>query len=210
MNFLDDQPIVCLITKGEATDENIATASRNILATVELAVDLGISVVQVREKRLSPRPLFELIRSLTHLTANSRTYLLVNSFAGVALAANADGVHLPENGVSAAVVRQNLHKDFIIGVSTHSIEAVEKARLDGADFAAFGPVFETPGKGSGMGLAILSEICARVRPFPVIGLGGIDENNCESVITAGARGIAAIRSLNDPQSLRSIMNKLRK
>ena len=83
-------------------------------------------------------------------------------------------------------------------------------KADGADVVVFGPIFETPGKGSPIGLAEIRDISGHVAPFPVIGLGGIDAENCGSVIAAGASGIAAIRSSNNPDSLRMIVQTLRK
>ena len=209
MSLRFEKPIIYLITKGEATDANFAEARREILDIVRVAVEEKISFIQIREKRLSPRPLFELTAAAVRITCNSATHLLVNEYAGIALAANADGVHLPANSLPADVIRKNLPKDFIIGVSTHSLESASTAATDGADFVVFGPIFESPGKCECHGLAALSDVCEKLRPFPVIGLGGIDESNCESVMASGASGIAAIRVLNDPESLRSIARRLR-
>jgi thiamine-phosphate pyrophosphorylase len=78
-----------------------------------------------------------------------------------------------------------------------------------ADLAVFGPVFESPGKGVPVGLDELSNVCGALSPFQVIGLGGIDEGNWRSVLRAGASGIAGIRSLNDPNSLRTIMREIK-
>lgn len=205
-----EHPIIYLITAGEATDSTLATSHDNILSLIRLAIEEKVSLIQLREKSLSPRPLFELARAAVALTEKSETRLLVNGWAGIALAARADGVHLSASSLTpAAVVRKNLPAGFIIGVSTHSFDAADAVKHD-ADFVVFGPVFETPGKGEATGLKKLTQVCDKLRAFPVIGLGGIDESNCESVMDAGASGIAAIRCLNDPDSLRSIVRKLRK
>ena len=210
MSLGQEKPIIYLITRGEATDSDFSEARREILDIVRIAVEEKISFIQIREKRLSPRPLFELTAAAVRITCNSATHLLVNEYAGIALAANADGVHLPANSLPAGVIRKNLPKDFIIGVSTHSLDAASTAATDGADFVVFGPIFESPGKGKCQGLAALSDVCEKLRPFPVIGLGGIDESNCESVMASGASGIAAIRVLNDPESLRAIARRMRR
>jgi thiamine-phosphate pyrophosphorylase len=205
-----EQPIICLITRGEAAESNFAAARRQILEITRIAVDEKISFIQIREKRLSARLLFELAGEVVDLTRGSQTRVLVNDRADIALAAKADGVHLAANSLRVGVIRKSFPKDLIVGVSTHTLESVVDAAEQGADLALFGPVFETPGKGAPRGLATLSEVCGRVWPFPVVALGGIDEFTCAPVLRSGASGFAAIRSLNDPGSLRSIASKLRK
>ncbi len=210
MSLRFEEPIIYLITEGRATDLNFEDTKRLILYTVRTAVAEKISLIQIREKQLSAKRLFELVVTAAEITRESATRLLVNDRADIALAAGADGVHLAANSLPVAVIRQNFPKDFIIGVSTHTLEATTKAEKEGAGLAVFAPVFDTPGKGNPQGLVVLSRVCEKLRPFPVVGLGGIDESDCESVIAAGASGIAAIRSLNDNESIRSIARKLRR
>ena len=204
MSFHIDEPAIYLITKGEATTANFHQSSRQLLDIVRVAVEENVSLIQIREKRLTARLLFELTVQAAAITRGSSTRLLVNDRADIAVAAKADGVHLPANAISAAVVRAAFPPEMIIGVSTHTIEAAKLAADQGADFAVFAPVFATPGKGEPQGLGRLKEICSELRPFPVIGLGGIDETNYHSVLEAGASGFAAIRFLNDPQELRKL------
>jgi len=204
------EPIIYLITKGEATDSNFSAARAGILDTVRLAVEEKISLIQIREKLLSARLLFDLAVDAAAITRGSETRLLVNDRADIALAAGADGVHLAANSIPTDVIRKTLPPEFIIGVSTHTLVAVEDAAKARADLAVFGPVFETPDKGEAQGLPELAKVCDKVRRFPVLGLGGIDLSNFESVLAAGASGIAAIRSLNDAASLRAMARKFRK
>jgi len=210
VNFRVDKPIIYLITKGEVTDSNFAVSKVEILDIVRVAVEEKVSLIQLREKLLSARLLFELTAAAAEITRGSSTRLLVNDRADIALAARADGVHLAANSLPISVIRQNFPGDFIIGVSTHSPEEAANAAQNGADFAVFGPVFETPGKGKPLGLDILREVCDDLRPFPLIGIGGIDSSNYGAVLSAGASGIAAIRALNNPESLRTITRTLRK
>lgn len=204
------KPLIYLITRGEATDEDFAAASRDILATVKLAVDEGVSLIQIREKNISAKSLFDLASAASAITRESQTRLLVNDRADIAHAAGADGVHLTSTSLPANVIRVSFPKTFLIGVSTHTLDETIEASTSGADLAVFGPVFSTPGKGVPTGLAVLAEVCGHVAPFPVLAIGGIDETNCESTIAAGASGVAAIRSLNDPVSLRDICRKLKR
>jgi len=210
VTFRIEKPIIYLITKGEATEANFAAAGRQILDIVQVAVDEGVSLVQLREKQLSARSLCELTAAVVEITRGSATRVLVNDRADIAVAAGADGVHLTANSLPAQVIRKSFPRDFLVGVSTHSINEAVDAANGGADLAVFGPVFESPGKGDPSGLAALSAVCTEVGSFPIIGLGGIDLANCESVLAAGASGIAAIRALNDSVALRSVAKKLRR
>jgi len=192
-------PLTYLITKGDATPERFGESSRAILSIVEKAVDAGISLVQIREKNLTAKQLFKLARGAAALVSGSQTKLLINSRSDVTIAAGADGVHLPEDGVPVAAVRRACRTPFLIGASVHSLEAARAAKNDGADFILFGPVFDSPGK-EGVGVRPLREICLALGDFPVIAVGGIDASNKTSVLENGARGYAAIRYLNDELS----------
>ena len=155
---------------------------------------------------------FELAAKAAGVTKNSNTKLLVNDRADIALAAGANGVHLTSNSISAEIIRANFPKDFIVGVSAHSLEDVETAKRRGANFATFSPVFATPSKaayGAPQGIAKLREVSESVENFPVIALGGIDETNFREVLPV-ADGFAAIRFLNDAENLRKLKEKLNK
>ena len=201
-------PIVYLITPGKAAPATFETDRRLILDTTRRAVSEGVTLVQLREKQLTAQQLFELAADAAAVTRGSETRLLVNDRFDIAMAAGADGVHLPSDSLPISVIREKVGPDMIIGVSTHSSEEVVAAAEQGADFAVFGPVFDTPGKGPAKGLGSLAEVCLE-KIFPVLGLGGVDHGNFRSVIDAGAAGIAAIRSLNNPASLSAIMQVLR-
>lgn len=204
MNGLLEKPIICLITKGNSDHSNFKSRKTEILALVGVAAEAGISLVQIREKNLSARSLFVLTQDAVEITRGSRTRILVNGRADVALAAGADGVHLPADGLSANAIRQNFPPDFLIGVSTHSLQEALNARFEGADFVTFGPVFESPGKGKPHGLEMLSTLSALLHPFPVVALGGVDESNYANVMKSEASGFAAIRFLNKESNLREL------
>lgn len=178
------------------------------METVRVAVETGVSMIQIREKLLSARSLFELTEAAVEITRGSATRILVNGRADIVLAAGADGVHLPANGLSANVVRQSFPADFVIGVSTHSSAEALEAATNGADFITFGPVFESPGKGKPQGMEELARVCKMLGPFPVIALGGINESNYRNVLKFGASGFAAIRFLNEESNLRRLAAKL--
>ncbi len=201
------KPLIYLITGGEATTENFAEKKPEILELIKHAVQAKISLIQIREKCLSARLIFELAAEAVKLTQNSETKILINDRADIALAANIDGVHLTSRSLSAEVIRRNFPANFIIGVSAHTIESAEQAKKNGADFATFSPIFDSPNKGNPQGVEKLREVCEKLKPFPVIALGGINETNYKSVLDNGASGFAAIRFLNDVRNLREIRRK---
>lgn len=202
-------PLVYLISAGTTTDENFTANSLRFLELARVAVKSKVSLIQIREKQLSPRNVYELTRQAFAITKNSETLLLVNDRADLAFAANADGVHLTASSLPASIIRQNFPAEFIIGVSAHSLEDVQQAKTEGADFAAFSPIFHSPHKGEPQGLEKLREVCAAAKDFPVIALGGIDETNFAETFKAGASGIAAIRLLNDAKTLPQIVKSIR-
>lgn len=200
-------PLIYLITDGTATSQNFRKKSVQILLLVKQAVEANISLIQLREKQLPARLVFELAARAAEITRNSNTKLLINDRADIAFLAGADGVHLTEYSLSAETIRLSFPKNFIIGVSTHTLDQAENARRQKADFTTFSPIFQSPGKGEPQGLKKLSEICTTLEPFPVIALGGVDETNYQNVLEAGASGFAAIRFLNDSLNLMNLQTK---
>ena len=209
MTLRFDKPIIYLISNGEATASNFLEKQEQLLDIVRVAVEEKVSLVQLREKKLPARLVFELAVDIAAITRGSATRLLINDRADIAAVAAADGVHLTSNSLAANIVRQAFPREMIIGVSTHSIDEATKAESDGADFALFGPVFDTPGKDEAKGISAMREVYDAVQPFPVIGIGGINAANLGSVLDAGASGFAAIRALNDAENVRSVSRMLR-
>lgn len=154
----------------------------------------GVDWIQMREKDLSARELFELVRKVKALPNPSGAKILVNSRIDVALAAEASGAHLPADSPGAKVWRGITPAGFLIGTSCHSAEDVCRAAAEGADYAMFGPVFDPiskPASGPARGLAELRRAASAVK-IPVIALGGITRANIGTCTEAGAAGIAGI------------------
>ena len=160
----------------------------DLLSHVHAAIRSGVDMIQVREKDLDARALYELVCQIRDAAAGTKTKILVNDRLDIALAANLDGVHLPANGLPPSRVRPLVR---IMGCSTHTLEEALEAERAGADFIIFGAVFETSGK-TPVGLDVLRKVCAAVR-LPVLAIGGITVANTSEVLDAGASGIAAIR-----------------
>lgn len=208
MKLPTTRPLIYVITKGDATEQNFDKKRIEILDLVRSAIDADIPLVQLREKGLSSRSVFELTSQASAIAAGSETRILVNDRPDIAAAAGADGVHLTARSLTTRVVR-SYFPDLLIGVSTHSAADVQVAVDDGADLVAFGPIFTTPGKGEATGLRALREVCITFSTIPIIGLGGIDSTNFHSVIEAGAAGVAAIRWFNEPGSLSQLAKHLK-
>lgn len=208
------KPIIYLITSGATTVQTTPASDEfvDVLKLVAAAVAADVSLLQIREKNLSARVLYELTTRAAELTRGSKTGLLVNDRADIAKAAGADGVHLTTRSLAAAVVRRTFGADFVIGVSTHSIDEVRAARDANADFAVWGPVFETESKrsyGEALGTARLAAVVQDVTPFPIVALGGITTDNVVDCVDAGAYGIAGIRLFTDPEGLPQTVNLIR-
>ncbi len=204
-NFISfNKSFVYLITDGTATAQNITEKKLQILELIKTAVEAKISLIQIREKRLAARLVFEIVSEAASFKRGTDTKILVNDRADIALAANADGVHLTSTSLSAATIRRAFPRDFIVGVSAHTVEEAEIAKRHGANFVTFSPIFSSPGKGEPQGVEKLKAVCERLKPFPVLALGGIDETNVAEVLEAGASGFAAIRFLNKEENLRKL------
>lgn len=168
--------------------------------------EAGIDAVQLREKDLDDRSLFGLAR-LARTALPPRTRLLVNGRLDIALAAGADGVHLPADGVPAAPLRTRFGAGVLIGRSTHRVEEVERAREEGVDYVTFGPVYATPGKGDPVGTAELARAAAV--GLPVYALGGVTLERLGELAAAGASGVAAIRMFQRQTDLAEVARAAR-
>jgi thiamine-phosphate pyrophosphorylase len=171
------------------TDRRSAGGVEPLLGFVAIAMRDGVDYIQIREKDLSARELLDLTRRALALANPHRSKVLVNARVDVALAAGADGVHLPGDSISPRDLPKITPPGFLIGVSTHSIEELCMAEEEGADFAVFGPVFAA--KPRAVGVERLRE-AARAVSFPVLALGGVDDRNAGECIAAGAAGVAGI------------------
>jgi thiamine-phosphate pyrophosphorylase len=204
------KPILYLITRGATTEATTPDAPEftEILNQISAAVAAGIDLIQIREKQLTARVLFELVSEARKLTLEANTRLLVNDRADIAAGAGADGVHLTTESLCAGAIRRAFGEKLLIGASTHSLEEARAARDQGADFAVFGPVFETESKlqfGSPKGLAELTRVVRAVADFPVLALGGISRLNAADCLAAGAYGISGISLFDNAENFSSLM-----
>jgi len=172
-------------------------AGGDLVGAVRSALRGGVRAVQLREKDLTARELLPLARKLRQLTREFDARLLINDRIDVALAVEADGVHLGGGSLPTAEARALLGPQRLIGVSTHHPAEISAAARDGADFATFGPVYLTPSKaayGAPVGLVALGDACADA-PLPVFALGGVTAERIPELLETGCRRAACIGAI---------------
>lgn len=179
---------------------------------VRLALKGGVRAVQLREKDLPVRELLALAQKLRKITKEFGAKLFINDRVDVAVAVDADGVHLGGQSMPPEAARAIVGRNMLIGVSAHTVEEAREAERGGADFITFGPIFSTPSKakfGAPVGVEDVRTIKNHVR-IPVFGLGGIKSENIAQVMQAGADGVAMISgvfSADDIQKAAELMNR---
>ena len=183
---------------------------RRLEEVASLAVDGGADVVQLREKDLSGGEVYRLAITLRAIL-RGRALLLVNDRADVALAAGADGVHLPEHSLPGKAVRELVGDGCIVGCSVHSVVAALRAEEEGADFVQVGTVYETASKpgATPAGVALVRAVAEAVR-VPLVAVGGIDAANVGDAVGAGADGVAVIGAIMDADDPKWAAGRLRR
>jgi thiamine-phosphate pyrophosphorylase len=164
----------------------------------------GATFVQLREKQLSPRELYQEASEALRVANELGVRLIVNDRVDIALALRADGVHLGQDDLAPEAARRLLGPEAIIGYSTHNLEqAVEAARLP-VDYIAIGPVFATSSKEKAdalVGMDELRRVRREVGSIPLVAIGGISRENAREVLDAGADAVACISALLATPSL---------
>jgi len=166
----------------------------SLIACIRRALDWGVDFIQIREKDLQARELYDLTCRAVSLARGTKCRILVNGRADIALAAGAHGVHLPSTGPQISDIRQWLPKSFCIGISVHTMGEIRQGCARNADYLLLGHVFPTESKlgyGPCLGLDFLRKACSAAS-IPVLGLGGILPESIGSVLETGAAGIAGI------------------
>lgn len=164
------------------------------------------AIIQLREKHLGAKQLYELALLIKHHVHSANSLLFINERFDITLATGADGTHFPENSCPLKAVKAAV-PGSLAGKSTHSLESALRAEAEGADYLIFGPVFETLSKkqyGPPMGLEKLEKVCRNVS-IPVYAIGGITPENTRPCIDHGAYGIAALSIFHARENLDQIL-----
>lgn len=176
------------------TDERFHPG-RSMLEVIEEALKGGADVVQLRDKHATKRELYRKAAELRHLTARYGKLFIVNDHPDIALAVDADGVHLGQDDLPLAAARR-IMGNRIIGISTHSLEQAKQAESEGADYIGVGPVFATRTKENATPVTVelVRQVAGMIR-IPFVAIGGIKLHNVDQVLAAGARRICAVSEI---------------
>lgn len=187
---LDFSDVALYAVTPEVTDPEAT------LRTIDRLLDGGVDAVQLRCRGLSDRSTVDLAKRIKERCAKSGALFLLNNRPDIALAADADGVHIGHEDLPIPFVRELIGHRKILGVSTHAVPEALDAQRNGADYVSCGPVWATPTKPTypavGLGLIGLYRAALRV-PFVVI--GGVNRENIDSVVKTGAACVAVVRGL---------------
>jgi thiamine-phosphate pyrophosphorylase len=211
----DNLPLLYLISNRQAFRRNPeiddSRAQQIQIEAIANAALAGCRLIQVREKDMSDQALTEFTRRIISVARPHGAKVLVNERIEAALAADADGLHLPAASIKPREILEiKGMKDCLIGASTHSLAEARKAQSCGADFIVCGPLFETASKrvyGPPLGIERFHEICREVS-LPVLAIGGITIANYREPLLNGAAGIAAIGLFTEQANLKEKVEKI--
>ena len=193
-------------------------APRASLTEIEALIDFltnaaasGVDMIQIRERDLPTRDLYYITKRVLESTRPFQTRVFVNDRVDVAAALPGVGVHLTTRSLPVRIVRAIFGDSLKIGASTHTLEEVKRAEYEGADFAVFGPVFDTESKrryGSPVGVESLRQAVSEVS-IPVLALGGIGLNNFKEVLDVGCAGLAGISIFAGAVAVAALVRRLK-
>lgn len=180
------------------TDSSLT--KRGVIEDVKSAVKAGVKIIQYREKNKSTREMIKEaseIKTICKQCKLNDVLFIVNDSIDIALAVDADGVHLGNDDMPYHIARKLLGKNKIIGLTVHNLKEARYAQEVKADYIGVSPIFETktkPDAGLPVGLELIKEIKSEIK-IPIVAIGGINENNIESVLNLGAKSVAIISAI---------------
>ena len=200
-NAIDLYPVTC---------EKLSAGRTNI-DILHGVIDGGAKIIQLREKDITKRELFELALKFRQITKESGLLLIINDHVDIALSVSADGVHLGQDDLPLSAARA-IAPDLIIGVSSHNEEEAIRAEADGADYVNVGPIFPTQTKDNVpefLGPASIPRISGKINiPFTV--MGGINIDNIDEVLNAGAKRVAVVSAVTKSDDISGAVKALRR
>ena len=194
------------------TDGNLT--KKSVIEDVKSAIKGGVKIIQYREKDASTKKMMEGAREIKQLCEKNNVVFLVNDRIDIALAADADGVHLGNDDLPYSTARKLLGKNKIIGLSAGSAEQALRNENLGADYTGIGPIYFTTTKkiGKPIGLASINQLKNKIK-IPFVSIGGISDANIDSVLKAGAKNIAIISAIltkdDVEQAVKKFINKIK-
>ena len=190
-----------------------ASRGRSHLQVAEAAIAGGADVLQLRDKEASSGQLYQEALQLRKLTSDAKVPFIVNDRLDIALAVDADGLHVGQTDLPASVVRRILGPGKILGVSVDTVEEAILAEKDGADYIGVGPVFEARGTKPDTCEPLGVDCIARIRRhcrLPIVAIGGINAENARKVREAGADGAAVISAIVSADDIAQAARRLKR
>jgi len=194
------------------TESGISKGRSNEFVVKE-AIKGGADIIQLREKQWDKNKIREEAIKLLKICRKNNVLFIVNDYVDVALEIGADGVHLGQSDMPISEARKICGNKLIIGLSTHSVEQAVKADKEDADYITIGPIFKTRAKDYTIGTEIIKEILRRGKK-PLIAIGGINNDNIDSVLGQGAKSVAVISAVvgadDVSKAARELVEKIKK
>jgi len=195
---------LCLVADSDTAGE------RNILSIIEEATDEGVTLVQLRGKKLRTREFLELALKASEFLGAKNIPLIINDRIDIALSCNAAGVHLGQQDLPLLYARKILGENKLIGITINTAKEAMAAEERGADYLGVGPVFFTTTKKELkplLGLEGLRAIKEKVK-IPILAIGGINPDNAGDVIATGVEGIAVVSAIQAAEDVRKATREL--
>ena len=204
MKFSEDMLLLYAVT------DRHWTGRLTLYQQVELALQGGVTMVQLREKNLSETELIEQAKELKPLCHSYNVPLIINDNADIALKTGADGVHLGIEDAPVAEIRKKAGSDFIIGATAKTVEQAKAAEAAGADYLGVGAVFPSPTKQNAIRITTeqLKAICSSVN-IPAAAIGGIGLRNMEEIKGGGMKGVAVVSAIFGAEDIKNAAEKLK-
>lgn len=190
-------PALYLIADPSLYHRKGKICSKSFFKAIDLAIESGVQLIQYRDKSDERGRIYQYAERLRELTAQSKVKLIINDEVDIAMAVAADGVHLGQEDFPVAAARSLLGAQAIIGLSTHSLSEALAAEKESVDYIGFGPIFSTETKSSDrlpLGIESISELCTKIN-LPIYAIGGIQLSHVQSILSAGATGVAIASAL---------------
>ncbi|PGS52575.1 thiamine phosphate synthase [Bacillus sp. AFS041924] len=190
------------------TDRDVL-GSRDLVQSVEEAIQGGTTIVQIREKNCSSLDFYKIAMQVKEVTSKYNVPLIINDRLDIALAIKADGLHIGQEDLPLTVARKIVGENMIIGVSARTLEEAMLAQEQGADYVGIGSVYQTSTKLDAKYLTLdeLQRIREEVK-IPIVGIGGINEENVSELMETNIDGVAIVSAILGKEDIKSAAEKL--